>query len=882
MDLYDSAPLTVSGSGAGAGAVDVRDYTKSEHGFCFPNALRQKICGVIFLLVVTALSGATLVLLTYDEANPFTPSRMIPPLSGGDPLAALKEDLSLIVQNARPLFLRLAWHSSGTFIAKENLWGSNGATMRFPPESTDGANAGLNIARDLLESLKDDYPSSSYADIYTLAGHLAVDLMEGPQVPHQFGRIDVSDDSSIPPNGLLPPATLDPAGLREIFGRQGFNDQEIVALSGAHTVGECHVDRSGHSGPWTINPLHFDNGYFKLLLEVDWVEKQWDGPLQFEPSDKELHGDIMMLPSDLALIEDPDLKGWVELYASDEQRFFEDFTVAFAKLTSNGCPAAAVPAIVNENTLENDLVDVVSNAGPLFLRLAWHSSGTYIAEGNQWGSNGATMRFPPESTDGANAGLQIARDALEPIKKENSLRTYADIFTLAGHVAVEVMGGPRVPHNLGRTDISSASGNNVPPNGLLPPSTLDAQGLRDIFGRQGFNDQEIVALSGAHTVGECHIDRSGHLGPWTSNSNVFDNSFFLRLLDVDWVEKQWDGPKQFEPTDKEKWGNIMMLPSDLALIEDPDFRTWVKLYAENEQRFFDDFKVAFAKLTSNGCPAAAIPDIVSGGGDDTAALEEELGDVVANAGPLFVRLAWHSSGTYDGTESKWGSNGATMRFPPESTDGANAGLNLARDLLESVKEDFPSHTYADIYTLAGHVAVSNMAGPMIPHNFGRTDVADGSPGNIPPNGLLPPATLDPAGLRQIFGRQGFNDQEIVALSGAHTLGECHADRSGYIGPWTKTPFTFNNEFFVVLLGATWVPKPSSDPLQYQPSNTTKWGDLMMLPSDLALLDDSEFLHWVEIYASDEQRFFDDFTLAFAKLTSNGCPAAAGPSIVANA
>ena len=54
--------------------------------------------------------------------------------------------------------------------------------------------------------------------------------------------------------------------------------------------------------------------------------------------------------------------------------------------------------------------------GPVLLRLAWHSSGTYDAATQTGGSNGATMRFAPEGDHGANAGLKVARDFLEPIK----------------------------------------------------------------------------------------------------------------------------------------------------------------------------------------------------------------------------------------------------------------------------------------------------------------------------------------------------------------------------------------------------------------------------------------------------------------------------------
>jgi len=46
--------------------------------------------------------------------------------------------------------------------------------------------------------------------------------------------------------------------------------------------------------------------------------------------------------------------------------------------------------------------------------------------------------------------------------------------------------------------------------------------------------------------------------------------------------------------------------------------------------------------------------------------------------------------------------------------------------------------------------------------------------------------------------RSFNDQEIVALVGAHAVGRCHADRSGFVGPWTFSPITFTNDFYKLL------------------------------------------------------------------------------------
>ena len=155
-----------------------------------------------------------------------------------------------------------------------------------------------------------------------------------------------------------------------------------------------------------------------------------------------------------------------------------------------------------------------------------------------------------------------------------------------------------------------------------------------------------------------------------------------------------------------------------------------------------------------------------------------------SAGPVLVRLAWHSAGTYDVASDSGGSNGAGMRYEAEGGDPANAGLQHARAFLEPIKERYPWITYSDLWTLAGVVAIREMGGPVIPWRPGRTDFVDDS--KLPPRGRLPDATQAADHLRHIFYRMGFNDQEIVALSGAHNLGRCHSDRSGSEGKWVRT------------------------------------------------------------------------------------------------
>jgi cytochrome c peroxidase len=173
-----------------------------------------------------------------------------------------------------------------------------------------------------------------------------------------------------------------------------------------------------------------------------------------------------------------------------------------------------------------------------------------------------------------------------------------------------------------------------------------------------------------------------------------------------------------------------------------------------------------------------------------------------NYGPLLVRLAWHTSGTFDKNTGRGGSNGATMRFAPENAWGANAGLGLARDLLEPIKKRFPWISYSDLWTLAGAVAIEELGGPVIPWRPGRSDVEPAAVAGLP-DGLLPDGDKGPNHIRDIFYRMGFNDQEIVALLGSHSLGRCHPDRSGWDGPWTNAPTTFSNLYFSELLNNKW-------------------------------------------------------------------------------
>lgn len=179
--------------------------------------------------------------------------------------------------------------------------------MRFKPESQHGGNAGLGVARQKLEGIRQKYPDLSYGDLWTLAGVCAIQQMVSFSpctsliADHGAHRYLGRSDNSLAPRqsgwsgsrlharwttarwrqrpwyfiSFREQDHLSQRGLdhiRDIFYRMGWNDQEIVALSGAHALGRCHPDRSGFKGPWTPSPTLMTNDYFKRLLGEKYAQ----------------------------------------------------------------------------------------------------------------------------------------------------------------------------------------------------------------------------------------------------------------------------------------------------------------------------------------------------------------------------------------------------------------------------------------------------------------------------------------------------------------------------------------------------------------------------------------------------------------------------------
>lgn len=242
---------------------------------------------------------------------------------------------------------------------------------------------------------------------------------------------------------------------------------------------------------------------------------------------------------------------------------------------------------------EEDEYDNYIGYDPVLVRLAWHSSGTWDKHDNTGGSYGGTYRFPKETNDPSNMGLQNAKAFLDPIHKQFPWISHGDLFTLGGVVAIQETQGPYIPWRPGRVDLPEEM---TPDNGRLPDAAQDANYVRHFFDRLNMNDREVVALMGAHALGKTHLKNSGYEGPWGAASNTFSNEFFVNLLNEHWKletneahNKQYNSPSGY-----------MMLPTDMALVQDPKYKVVVEEYARDQDTFFKDFSAAFVKLLENG------------------------------------------------------------------------------------------------------------------------------------------------------------------------------------------------------------------------------------------------------------------------------------------
>ena len=196
--------------------------------------------------------------------------------------------------------------------------------------------------------------------------------------------------------------------------------------------------------------------------------------------------------------------------------------------------------------------------GPLFIRMAWHSTGTYRTGDGRGGGGTGSQRFAPLNSWPDNANLDKARRLLWPIKQKYGKKiSWADLMILAGNCALESMGFKTFGFGGGREDIWEPEEdiywgsedtwlgdkrytgdrelenplaavqmgliyvNPEGPNGNPDPLAA-AKDIRESFGRMAMNDYETVALiAGGHTFGKCHgAGPASHVGPEPEGAGI--------------------------------------------------------------------------------------------------------------------------------------------------------------------------------------------------------------------------------------------------------------------------------------------------------------------------------------------------------------------------
>jgi catalase-peroxidase len=226
------------------------------------------------------------------------------------------------------------------------------------------------------------------------------------------------------------------------------------------------------------------------------------------------------------------------------------------------------------NALKKDLTELMTQSqewwpadfghyGGLFIRMAWHSAGTYRTGDGRGGTRAGQQRFAPQNSWPDNGNLDKARRLLWPIKQKYGNKiSWADLMILTGNVALESMGfktfgfaggredvwepeshvywgpeskwlddkryseGRKLENPLAAVQMGLIYVNPEGPNGN-PDPVLAANDIRETFGRMGMNDEETVALiAGGHTLGKTHgAGDAKHVGPEPEAAPIEEQGF---------------------------------------------------------------------------------------------------------------------------------------------------------------------------------------------------------------------------------------------------------------------------------------------------------------------------------------------------------------------
>ena len=498
--------------------------------------------------------------------------------------------------------------------------------------------------------------------------------LENPLAAVQMGLIYVNPEG---PNGN-PDPLLSAQDIRETFARMAMNDEETVALiAGGHTFGKAHGAgdcslvgpepegspiesqglgwkssfksgkgpdsiTSGIEGPWTSNPIEWDNGYFEMLLGHDWeLSKSPSGAHQWKPiglDEKNKAIDVdnsenlvqpMMTTADIALIKDPFYKEISENFYKNPQLLQDCFAKAWFKLLHRDMgPKQRYlgPEVPDEDFIwqdpipKNDLSFDISQAKELIMKsslspiqmieTAWASASTFRCTDLRGGANGSRIRLSPQKDWEINKPKEL-ENILEVIKSisQKVSASVADTIILAGNVGIELVSESEVPFKQGRGDALEEMTDKNSFDVLEP----QADGFRNYLAKNFTISPEEMMLDKAHmlqlTAPEMTVLVAGlrsiglssdERGLWTEGGKL-SNKWLKILLDtnIEWIPK---GSNSFDGKCR-KSGKVLRTASrcDLIFGSNSELRAIAEFYAQddNSGKFVCDFISAWNKVMNS-------------------------------------------------------------------------------------------------------------------------------------------------------------------------------------------------------------------------------------------------------------------------------------------
>ncbi|WP_298842340.1 catalase/peroxidase HPI [Clostridium sp.] len=658
----------------------------------------------------------------------------------------LKDDLYKLMTDSKhwwpadyghygPFFIRMAWHSAGTYRVGDGRGGGGGGLQRFPPLNSWPDNINLDKARRLLWPIKKKYGNKiSWADLMILTGNCAFESMGLKTIGFGGGRVDVwepqediywgsekewlgdehnKDDQKLEnplaavQMGLIyvnpegPDGKPDPKAsaydIRETFSRMAMNDEETVALiAGGHTFGKCHgaaspshvgpepeaapieqqglgwksnyktgkgpdTISSGIEGAWKAEPTKWTMGYLKTLFKHEWElvkspagAYQWlakdvaEDDMVVDAYDPLIKHRPMMTTADLALIYDPIYKSVAMDYLENSEKFTENFTKAWFKLThrdmgpisrylgpevptetfiwQDPVPKVNYKLINKKNILEikTKILDSTLSISEL-VTTAWKSASTFRGSDKRGGANGARIRLKPQIEWQINEPEKLKKvlNILEKIQmnfnrshSKGKKVSLADIIILGGCVGIE-QAAKNAGHNIivpftpGRTDATQEE-TDINAFSVLEPK---ADGFRNyIKDKYGVTSDkmlidraqlltltipEMTVLIGGMRVLNTNYKGSKE-GVFTKREECLTNDFFVNLFDIN---TQWkmlpEYKEKFMGFDRESQRRKWIATSvDLIFGSNSQLRAVAEVYAYNgnEEKFIQDFVAAWNKV----------------------------------------------------------------------------------------------------------------------------------------------------------------------------------------------------------------------------------------------------------------------------------------------